>query len=756
MDLYTMVVPACFACVMMLTQAAAEPLRDKTLVVWASPADLEQGGGTALTIDGRQGRFDGIIFGELAPGRWMAGSTGFSRTQRDQTEWPVETAQAGNFVQVAIVYRGQEVEIYRNGEAYASYTMPSPPQAFPENSVVMFGKRHLDGGTPEECFRGTIKDARIYNSALEREAIAALKPGEETGPTPWAWWSFAGGRTEERTGRYTEVRMYGDVRAGAEGLVLGGNGATLIAYPEAAATTRQYSWVPGDAVPREVIEGTRAFREHLLADRYRPSYHFTVPEDSGMPGDPNGALYWNGRYHLMYLFHNGRAFVWGHVSSKDLVHWRHHPVALGPGEGDTGIFSGGAFVDKEGVAAISYWGLAQGPGQGICIARSSDEHLDNWAKSAANPVIKSTHWGYTVGTDDAGNEVVYGSADPSNIWIKDGRYYILTGNLLVLNKYGTEMGLVEHQGDTLYLFVSDDLENWEYLHPFYQSDRKWTHKGEDNMCPNFFPLPASPDGGPPSDKHLMLFISHCDGCQYYIGTYADDRFTPEEHGRMTWVDNAYFAPEALVDDKGRLIMWAWLLDNPPDDVWRAQGWNGVYGLPRQLWLGEDGTLRMRPVDELQMLRQDPHEWKDIALTTDGDLALDGLEGEELELEITMLAADGARCGVKVCCSEDGQEETLVYYDGAAKTLCIDARKSSLGFGKNVLESAPFELAEGETLTLRVFIDKSVVEVYANERQGIARRIYPTLESQGVKLFSGGGETHVPLVRAWEMMPSNPY
>jgi len=57
-----------------------------------------------------------------------------------------------------------------------------------------------------------------------------------------------------------------------------------------------------------------------------------------MPGDPNGAFYHNERYHLMYLYkRNGSGFCWGHISSKDLVHWRHHPDALGPGGGDEGV-----------------------------------------------------------------------------------------------------------------------------------------------------------------------------------------------------------------------------------------------------------------------------------------------------------------------------------------------------------------------------------------------------------------------------------
>ena len=69
-------------------------LVDNTLVAWVAPATLDQGGGSALTIDNGDGAFDGIVFGELEPKRWMPGSNGFSRTEKKQAQWPAETASA--------------------------------------------------------------------------------------------------------------------------------------------------------------------------------------------------------------------------------------------------------------------------------------------------------------------------------------------------------------------------------------------------------------------------------------------------------------------------------------------------------------------------------------------------------------------------------------------------------------------------------------------------------------------------------------
>ena len=92
---------------------------------------------------------------------------------------------------------------------------------------------------------------------------------------------------------------------------------------------------------------TRRYRERLLADPYRPAYHFAIPDDLGIPGDSNGAFYADGIYHLMYLYKNceTEAFHWGHLSSIDLLHWRNHPDALTQFE---------AFVFLQNLASYGY------------------------------------------------------------------------------------------------------------------------------------------------------------------------------------------------------------------------------------------------------------------------------------------------------------------------------------------------------------------------------------------------------------------
>lgn len=489
----------------------------------------------------------------------------------------------------------------------------------------------------------------------------------------------------------------------------------------------------------------RLHRERLLADKNRPGYHFAIPEDMGIPGDPNAAFYANGRYHLMYLYHSeSDGFRYGHMSSIDLVHWRWHPDALKPDELDGGIFSGGAFVDDDGTVYITYWGLQKegvGKGQGgvrIAFSRDIANHYEKWEKMPEYAVESDT-WGVT----DSPNGYL-GSADPSNIWKAGNNYYMQTGNLCVLNKFrGDAASPKKYLGDHTDLFVSKDLRKWEHRGQFYarREDNSWTDESEDDMCPSFLPLPDGKNSGEMSDKYLQLFIAHNKGAQYYIGTYDrnHERFIPEKHGRMSNVDNCFFAPEALMTPDGRQVMWAWMQDNPSGTcdvrLEKEFGWSGVYSFPRSLWLNKDGSLGMAPVDEIRKLRYNP--------TYD----ISELSGTSCEFRIVFDNPEGN--GIKVRCSESGDEYTRIFYDTSSKELVCDMTHSGSHYCKT--ERLPFELKDGEELEMRVLIDNSVIEVFANERQAITRRVYPSPSSNGIII-----DGDISFEQGWEIMPTNMY
>jgi ketosteroid isomerase-like protein len=190
----------------------------------------------------------------------------------------------------------------------------------------------------------------------------------------------------------------------------------------------------------------RTLRDKILNDPSRPGYHFVMPEGVASPFDPDGAIYWKGRYHLFYIFQDTRSGKkmdhWGHVSSKDLFHWRHHPTGL-----LYGMYSGNCFINQDGAPTICYHQV----GQGNAMAVALDDDLNEWKKLDSNPITPKTQEGE------------------------------------------------EHHGK---------YRSWD---PF-----GWF---EDDT--------------------------------YYLGEWKNEQFYPESHAQMSWVDNSFFAPESLEDDKGR-------------------------------------------------------------------------------------------------------------------------------------------------------------------------------------------------------------
>jgi len=469
------------------------------------------------------------------------------------------------------------------------------------------------------------------------------------------------------------------------------------------------------AVPAAEIETVRRFRHRLLADPYRPLYHFVIPEDYAVPFDPNGAIFWKGRYHLFYIYQDHGAHCYGHASSLDLVHWRHHPPALvpRPSDVDQGMFSGNCFLARDGRATMLYHGV----GAGNCIATSTDELLDHWTKLPANPIVP-------IPPDGA----LYRSWDPHG-WLEGDTYYAIFG------------------GEKAAIFKAQELNRWSYVGDLLHHTLPGVDLREDISCPDLFTL-----GG----KQVLVCISHRLGARYYVGVWKGEKFHPEIHERMSWVDNTYFAPESLEDATGRRVLWAWIFDQRSDPVRRASGWSGEMALPRELTLGADGRLRMRPVKEFQQLRYDERSAGPLDLRAEDELPLDDVAGDALELQIEIEPRGARQVGVAVRRSPDGAEQTLVYLDLAEKTLAIDTRQASLGDGLRVVEAGPFEPASAAVM-LRVFVDRSIVEAFADDRQAVVRRIYPTRpDSIGVSLFARGGAAAIHRVTAWKMFPSNPY
>lgn len=478
----------------------------------------------------------------------------------------------------------------------------------------------------------------------------------------------------------------------------------------------------------EDLNEYRRAREALAGDPYRPLYHFSPP--GGHMNDPNGLCQWQGKYHLFYQRRqaaSGRVH-WGHTVSDDLVHWRDLPLALYP-DSENDCYSGQTLVEPDRVIAMYY-----GTESGNAIATASDPLLLNWKKHPANPVIPMP------APREDGRP--YRTYDPC-IWNEDTGYYALSGSYW-------DGGNVTNCRAVVHLFHSPDLARWDYLGPLLE-DGFYTEPGEDGAVPNFWPIG--------NGKHMLLLFSHKRAAYYYIGQYNAEAhvFVPDCHGRMNYgpaLCGSLHAPSATRDDRGRLLA----VFNIKDGRFQEE-WHDVMSLPRKLSVNERNTLSIAPADELSTLRAGHVSIGANTIPANGELLLETVSGKTMEIEAVIEPGLSREVGLYVLRSPDGAERTRISFFRHAfgkrpqSYLQIDVCESSLrgDVFPRIPEAGPLILDEGEPLRLRVFIDRSVVEVFANQRQCLTLRAYPDrADSRGVSLFARGAEATLRSLDAWQM------
>jgi beta-fructofuranosidase len=199
---------------------------------------------------------------------------------------------------------------------------------------------------------------------------------------------------------------------------------------------------------------------------------------------------------------------------------------------------------------------------------------------------------------------------------------------------------------------------------------------------------------------------------------------PEHHGTVD--AGNFYAPNCLEDAKGRRILWGWVNGFP-----EKKGWNGCMTLPRVLSLEDDGSLVQQPLPELEQLRGERVRHPNTILKHEGAVDL-FLDSDAQEFAGALAFGDAKAIGLRVRRSVDGKSEVTVGYDGTQ--LDVDGVK------------VPLKLPKGKTsLDLRVFIDRSVLEVYALGGRVCVTRVIRTGANDDQRLgFFGRGGGNVAL------------
>jgi sucrose-6-phosphate hydrolase SacC (GH32 family) len=246
------------------------------------------------------------------------------------------------------------------------------------------------------------------------------------------------------------------------------------------------------------------------------------------------------------------------------------------------------------------------------------------------------------------------------------------------------------------------------------------------------------------NKWMLLCISHRLGCRYFLGNFEDEKYKPESHARMNWVDTdwekghgglVYFAPESMLTKDARRVMWAWLIAENSSPT-------GIQSLPRELELPDDGVLRIKPLRELKSLRYDEMSEENITVKSDSYYKLSKITGDAIELKVTFGTPLPKAFGINLLGDENNRDALRITAGSDLKTISIGSIHPS------------FELEDGEDLTLRVFIDKKIVEVFVNDRQAAAVAHEHIREHPNISLFTNDAPVKVKEIRAWKLHPSN--
>jgi beta-fructofuranosidase len=253
------------------------------------------------------------------------------------------------------------------------------------------------------------------------------------------------------------------------------------------------------------------------------------------------------------------------------------------------------------------------------------------------------------------------------------------------------------------------------------------------------------------------------------------RFTIEEHGKMNYgpvMRGSLHAPTGVVDPLGRCIgMWN-VFEGVIKESFTGSK-NGVMSLPRHLSLNPQATcndrdkrnlnpLCVEPLEELKKLRFNPTHIENLPIPANGETVLDGVQGKAIELEVVIDPRKAREVGLRILRSPDAAEYTTISlsmhawawpWSSLKREIMVDVSQASLSpdVASRTPEIGPLFLKDGEPLLLRVFVDRSIIEVYANGRQCLTMRAYPTRsDSVGVSVFSRGSEANLISLEAYQM------
>jgi len=482
---------------------------------------------------------------------------------------------------------------------------------------------------------------------------------------------------------------------------------------------------------------------------YRPQFHFSPRVN--WTNDPNGLVYFEGEYHIFYQYNpfgdRWGHMSWGHAVSTDLVHWKELPVAIPESDGVM-IFTGSTVVDRNNTSGLCangkpclvaiYTGhTPESPAaqalQTQNLAYSNDRGR-TWIKYAGNPVLDLHKHDFR---------------DPKVFWYEPTRHWVMAVALPDEHKIS--------------IYGSPDLKRWEHFSDF-GPEGAVTGQWE---CPELFELPI--DGNPMHTRWVLKAglnpgaLQGGSGEQYFVGRFDGTRFLNDNPASLQlWTDygkDCYCAltfnnlpKTALASHPQTMIGWMnnWqYADQLPTSPWRGQ-----MTFPRKLALRTtaDGVrLFQLPADAIAKLHRKPLT-RLIGTEEEVNKHLRGhVRGEKMvDLNSTFTLGGATEAGWRVL-SGDGCY-TLVGYDRERGELFIDRSNSGeTGFSPDFPAriSAPLALTRPGQVQIRILVDRSSVEVFAEHgRLVMTDLVFPRQNGRRIAAYSKGGRLSGVSLRIW--------
>lgn len=449
--------------------------------------------------------------------------------------------------------------------------------------------------------------------------------------------------------------------------------------------------------------------ERYAGDILRPSFH-GMPA-AGWTNETHGATYFNGKYHVFFQKNPNGPYMsrlnWGHIVSDNLYKWEEDPTAVSPEEAydKKGCWSGCVFTDDEltgGKPNIFYTAVDYGRAT-IAQAQPADDDLLTWTKKSGNPVINGRPNGLT---DDFRDCYVF------------------------------------RNGTDLYMIVGSSKNGVGVttLHKYDKSTKTWSNDGKlffsgsnANQDGTFWEMPNITKIG---DKWLFTATPLNTGVGvrtlYWTGNInADGTFAPDSRTPKT-VEMAGFSKDGygllsptIFQKDGKTLMLGIVPDKLAGSENYKMGYAHTYSLPREISLDSKGNLIQKPFSGLAAMRSETSfKMTDFDLTAEKDL--DPVQGRSLELSAKFVVGNG---DFGFSFLGNGDKKVTLTYQPNSGMLSLDMsginRIVNDGvFGGVYNYALPTPVAMGEEMTLKVFVDHSIIDIFVNDTYAASVRVFP--------------------------------